>query len=73
MVNHVVAPPCVKLHMELSPAVYICHEFQFIGIDDSFIIIIDREAREIMHLVASVCPSVCPSVCLGLLRVHSDF
>ncbi len=25
-------------------------------------VIIDREAREIMHLVASVCPSVCPSV-----------
>ena len=25
-------------------------------------LIIDREAREIMYLVASVCPSVCPSV-----------
>ncbi len=27
-----------------------------------FIVIIDREAREIMYLVASVCPSVRPSV-----------
>ncbi len=28
----------------------------------TFDIFIDREAREIMYLVASVCPSVCPSV-----------
>ncbi len=28
--------------------------------------IIDREAREIMYLVASVCPSVCPSVRLSV-------
>ncbi len=32
-----------------------------------FDIIIDREAREIMHLVASVCPSVCLSVRLCAL------
>ncbi len=29
-------------------------------------IFIDREAREIMYLVASVRPSVCPSVCLSV-------
>ncbi len=33
-------------------------------------IFIDREAREIMHLVASVCPSVRPDVCLGVPRAH---
>ncbi len=32
------------------------------GIESPFYIIIDREAREIMHLVASVRPSVRPSV-----------
>ncbi len=26
-------------------------------------IFIEREARELMHLVASVCPSICPFVC----------
>ncbi len=30
---------------------------------DCKILVIDREAREIMHLVASVCLSVRPSVC----------
>ncbi len=28
--------------------------------------IIDREARKIMHLVASICPSVCPFVGISI-------
>ncbi len=35
-------------------------------------LVIDREAREIMHLVASVCPSICVrcvSVISGRLRI----
>ena len=34
---------------------------------DMFPFIIDREAREIIDLVASVCPSVCLFVCLSVL------
>ncbi len=34
--------------------------------------IIDHEAREIMHLVPSVCPSVYQSVCLSLCALTTE-
>ncbi len=37
------------------------------------LLVIARKAREIMHLVASVCPSVCLSVLSRLNRLTNDF